>query len=177
MSTSYNRTSSYNRTYEKRIIGETPSSRLDSPLHLSSMQTPSLGTPLTGSSGFVTSQHSSEDSFYAQLDVSQFKPEDLKVSVVGQFVVVEAHHGEREDELGFIERHFIRKFRLPPSIRAEAVTSNLSADGQLSVSATAPKARNDGTARTVPITLISASSKAESVSSQAPPSTSGEFIS
>lgn len=34
----------------------------------------------------------------------------FEVSVVGQYVIVEAKHPEREDELGFVERHFVRYF-------------------------------------------------------------------
>ncbi|KJH52677.1 hypothetical protein DICVIV_01138 [Dictyocaulus viviparus] len=33
---------------------------------------------------------------------------ELKVSVIGQFIVIEGKHPEKADEFGFIERHFIR---------------------------------------------------------------------
>ncbi|VDM29322.1 unnamed protein product [Toxocara canis] len=122
--------------------------------------------PQFGSASETVSTHQgSEDSFCATIDVSQFKPDDLKVAVIGQFIVVEANHPEREDELGFVERHFTRKFRLPRNVPAEAVTSNLTADGHLTVTAIAPKPKEDSTARTIPIKMVPKSEGSE-ISSQ-----------
>uniref|UniRef100_A0A0R3RZJ5 SHSP domain-containing protein n=1 Tax=Elaeophora elaphi TaxID=1147741 RepID=A0A0R3RZJ5_9BILA len=130
----YNRTSSYNRTYEKRVIEQVPKiTGIGSPLHVSSM-----GSPL----------HVSTSSY-------QVLPEDLKVSVANSYIIVEARHGEREDEFGLVERLLLRKFPLPPNVPADAVTSNLTADGHLSVTATAPRLKDDGTARTIPIKMVS----------------------
>ncbi|VDK57119.1 unnamed protein product [Gongylonema pulchrum] len=71
------------------------------PITLSAMGT------ATGA-GMITSHQQSNDSFYVQLDLSQFKPEDLKVSVGNSHIIVEAKHGEREDEFGLVERLLIR---------------------------------------------------------------------
>ncbi|VDN01651.1 unnamed protein product [Thelazia callipaeda] len=156
-SSAYNRTSSYNRTYEKRIIEEGPQiTRIVSPLHVSnigsSLHPPISLTSLSSSgtgAGLITTYHQSDDYFYVQIDLSQFKPEDLKVSVVNSFIVIEAKHGERED----------KKFNLPPSIPADAVTSNLTADGHLSVTASAPRHKEDGIERTIPIKLVASTVK------------------
>lgn len=43
------------------------------PSTLTSMNTSAAGT------GLITSHQRSDDSFYVQMDLSQFKPEDLKV--------------------------------------------------------------------------------------------------
>ncbi|CAJ0557971.1 unnamed protein product, partial [Mesorhabditis spiculigera] len=47
-----------------------------------------------------------DDSVQITINVSDYKAEELKVSVVGDFIVIEAKHGERTDELGSIERQF-----------------------------------------------------------------------
>lgn len=43
---------------------------------LASMNTSAAGT------GLITSHQQSEDSFYVQMDLSQFRPEDLKVCAI-----------------------------------------------------------------------------------------------
>lgn len=57
------------------------------------------------------------------------------MSVVGRQIVVEAKHGEKQDELGSIERQFTRKFNLPKNATPESVSSNLTAEGQLTITA------------------------------------------
>ena len=83
--------------------------------------------------------HASDDSFSATLDVSAYAPEDLKVSVVGRHIVIEAKHPEKADELGLIERSFTRKLLLPKNADPESVSSNLSSDGLLTVQVLPPK--------------------------------------
>ncbi|VDK59573.1 unnamed protein product [Anisakis simplex] len=114
MSTSYNRTSSYNRTYEKRVIEESPRVVISNTMRIPQVATAQIQAPFGSIAGTISSQQSGvEDSFSATIDVSQFKAEDLKVAVIGEFIVVEAKHPEREDELGFVERHFIRSEFIP----------------------------------------------------------------
>lgn len=108
-------------------------------------------------SGFTTSSAASlkttDDSFQATLDVREYSPEDLKVlpagrfyesvpfqvSVIGQQIIIEGTTPEKTDELGQITRSFIRKFALPPQVQPEAVTSNLTSEGVLSIVALPPK--------------------------------------
>jgi len=71
------------------------------------------------------------------LDVQQFSPEEMTVKVVGNNVTVEAKHEEKQDEHGYISRHFVRRYVLPASHDATRVTSSLSSDGVLTI--TAPK--------------------------------------
>jgi len=71
------------------------------------------------------------------LDVQQFAPNEVTVKVVGQTVVVEGRHEEKQDEHGSISRQFVRKYQLPQDIQMDQVTSTLSSDGVLTV--TAPK--------------------------------------
>jgi len=51
--------------------------------------------------------------FKVELDVTQFKPNEVSVKAVGNRVVVEGKHEEREDEHGLIQRHFKRTYLLP----------------------------------------------------------------
>ncbi|KAI6233766.1 SHSP domain-containing protein [Aphelenchoides fujianensis] len=76
---------------------------------------------------------SGPDYFSIQLDVSSFRPEDLKVTVIENQVVIEGRHDERNDRYGQVERLFVRKYTIPDSIKPEEVTSELSKDGVLTV--------------------------------------------
>ncbi|XP_012277090.1 protein lethal(2)essential for life-like [Orussus abietinus] len=80
---------------------------------------------------------SDKDTFQVILDVQQFSPEEITVKTVGENVIVEAKHEEKRDEHGFISRHFVRRYVLPSSHNVENVTSSLSSDGVLTI--TAPK--------------------------------------
>lgn len=71
------------------------------------------------------------------LDVQQFSPDEITVKTVDNHVVVEAKHEEKQDEHGYISRHFVRKYVLPPSHDLINITSTLSSDGVLTI--TAPK--------------------------------------
>jgi len=121
------------------------------PLNINRFLAPSvlgLSTPLH--SGYLrTMRHSqpedsgisaikeTKDDVKISLDVQEFKPEEVKVKVVDNFVVVEGKHEERKDEHGFVSRQFVRKYRLPTNVKLEAVSSSLSSDGILQI--TAPK--------------------------------------
>ncbi|XP_030756449.1 heat shock protein 27-like [Sitophilus oryzae] len=79
-----------------------------------------------------------KDKFQAIIDVQQFKPEELTVKVnKDRTVTVEGKHEEKQDEHGFISRHFVRKYLLPEDCDVNQVISKLSSDGVLSI--TAPK--------------------------------------
>lgn len=78
----------------------------------------------------------------------------FQVSVIGQFVVVEAKHPEKQDQLGFIERSFTRKFNLPRNASPESVVSNLTSDGQLTITAQSNKAKEQSPPKTIPIKVV-----------------------
>lgn len=84
-----------------------------------------------------------KDGFQVCMDVSQFKPSELTVKTVDRMVVVEGKHEEREDEHGFIQRHFIRKYSLPRGYEPKDVVSTISSDGVLTVKAPPPPAIKD----------------------------------
>lgn len=76
-----------------------------------------------------------KDNFQVILDVQQFSPDEITVKTVDKNVVVEAKHEERQDEHGFISRQFVRRYILPIDYDAINVTSTLSSDGVLTVTA------------------------------------------
>lgn len=76
-----------------------------------------------------------QNNFKVNLDVQQFKPEEVSVKVVDGYVVVDGKHEERSDEHGFISRQFTRRYKLPDNVDAAAITSTLSSDGVLSFGA------------------------------------------
>lgn len=59
------------------------------------------------------------------------------MKTAGNNVIIEAKHEERQDEHGFVSRHFVRRYALPPSHDVINITSSLSSDGVLTI--TAPK--------------------------------------
>lgn len=78
-----------------------------------------------------------KDQFKVNLDVQQFKPEEINVKLVDDFLVVEGKHEEKQDQHGYISRQFTRRYKLPANVNLEAIQSHLSSDGILSI--TAPK--------------------------------------
>jgi len=76
-----------------------------------------------------------KNNFKMNLDVQQFKPDEVSVKVVGGYVVVDGKHEERSDEHGYISRQFTRRYKLPDNVDPATITSTLSSDGVLSVGA------------------------------------------
>ncbi|KAJ8920328.1 hypothetical protein NQ315_011990 [Exocentrus adspersus] len=77
-----------------------------------------------------------KDKFQANIDVQQFKPEEITVKVTGDnTVTIEGKHEETPDEHGYISRHFVRRYVLPPNCDIKQVQSNLSSDGVLTITA------------------------------------------
>ena len=75
--------------------------------------------------------------FKVNLNVSQFKPEELQVKVVDNYIVIHGKHEEKSDEQGLVTREFTRKYMLPKACEMETVSSSLSPEGVLTI--TAPK--------------------------------------
>ncbi|EDW70541.1 heat shock protein 26 [Drosophila virilis] len=84
-----------------------------------------------------------KDGFQVCMDVTQFTPSELNVKVVDNSIVVEGKHEEREDDHGYISRHFVRRYALPQGYEADKVVSSLSSDGVLTVSVPKPQPIED----------------------------------
>lgn len=86
-----------------------------------------------------------KDGFQVCMDVGQFKPSEITVKVVDNTVRVEGKHEEREDDHGYISRHFVRRYTLPKGYEADKVASTLSSDGVLTVSVPKPQLEDKST--------------------------------
>nr|AGN29595.1 heat shock protein beta-1 [Acartia pacifica] len=70
------------------------------------------------------------------LDTANYKPEEPKVFVKDNAMVIEGAHEEKsEDGARFVSRRFTRSYTLPEGTKPENVTSNLASDGVLVVRA------------------------------------------
>ncbi|XP_058796944.1 alpha-crystallin A chain-like [Phymastichus coffea] len=76
-----------------------------------------------------------KDKFHVALDVQQFKPEEINVKVIDNFIVVEGKHEEKQDDHGIISRHFVRKYMVPEQCDPDKAESMLSPDGILTITA------------------------------------------
>ncbi|KAE9416379.1 hypothetical protein Angca_007536 [Angiostrongylus cantonensis] len=74
-----------------------------------------------------------EKEYAVSVDVSQFEPEELKVNIIDNTLIIEGKHDEKRDKFGQVERHFLRKYELPSSVKCDEVKSELSKDGILTV--------------------------------------------
>lgn len=94
----------------------------------------------------------SKDCFKVNVDVQQFKPDEIIVKTTDKYVVVEGKHEEHKDEHGYISRHFQRRYRLPDDVDPKNIVSKLSSDGVLSVEAPKMAASLPDKERNIPIT-------------------------
>jgi len=91
------------------------------------------------------------DDFQVVLDVQHFKPEEIEVKIVDNYLVVAAKHEDREDDHGWISRQFVRRYELPKDVNVEGLTSRLSSDGLLTIVAPKVQPLKDETERTLQI--------------------------
>ncbi|KAJ8679695.1 hypothetical protein QAD02_015482 [Eretmocerus hayati] len=111
----------------------------------------SLLRPEGSHNGGVSSVNLDKDSLKITLDVQQFKPEEVKVKIVKDYVVVEAKHEEKKDEHGLISRQFIRKYHLPEEVDADHLKSSISSDGVLIIEAPVKQIEEDKNVREIAI--------------------------
>ncbi|RWS20773.1 protein lethal(2)essential for life-like protein [Leptotrombidium deliense] len=96
--------------------------------------------------------HNENNEFRVALDVSHFNPDELEVKTVdGNWILVEANHGEKQDEHGFVSRQFTRKYKLPNECEADKVVSLLTPEGILVI--TAPKKSTNNNETVIPIKI------------------------
>lgn len=90
-----------------------------------------------------------KDGFQVCLDVQHFQPNEISVKTENNFVVVHAKHEDKEDDHGYIQREFTRRYQLPEGYKPESVNSTLSSDGVLVIKAPNPKA--EGNVHYIPV--------------------------
>ncbi|XP_023023353.2 protein lethal(2)essential for life-like [Leptinotarsa decemlineata] len=91
-----------------------------------------------------------KDRFQANLDVQQFKPEEITVKLTDEnTITIEGKHEEKQDDHGFISRHFVRRYVLPKNCDPSQLQSKLSSDGVLTI--TAPTKNQEIEHKEIPI--------------------------
>jgi HSP20 family molecular chaperone IbpA len=85
-----------------------------------------------------------DGSFQVCIDVHHFKPSEITVKTVNCTIVIEGRHEERQDDHGYVERHFVRKYTLPKEYETTDIHSTLSSDGILTVKAPPPPKSHEG---------------------------------
>ncbi|KAJ1189321.1 hypothetical protein NDU88_006069 [Pleurodeles waltl] len=100
--------------------------------------------------GGLSEMRFDRDKFSINLDVKHFSPEELQVKVFGDFIEIHGNHEERQDEHGYVSRHFHRKYKIPLDVDSLLITSALSSDGVLTV--TGPRKLADVPERVIPVT-------------------------
>ncbi|XGW23881.1 hypothetical protein V3C99_005805, partial [Haemonchus contortus] len=69
-----------------------------------------------------------------KLNVSKFKPGELKVNIDGRTVTVEGKQEVKEGST-YSARSFLRRWTLPENVDVEQIRSTISEDGQLTIEA------------------------------------------
>ncbi|XP_076263820.1 uncharacterized protein LOC143198456 [Rhynchophorus ferrugineus] len=81
-----------------------------------------------------------KDKFEANVNVRQFKPEEISVKLDRNTVTIEGKH-EEKPEHGYISRQFVRHYTLPDDCDAQKLQTKISSDGLLVLSV--PKKAED----------------------------------
>ncbi|XP_076263796.1 uncharacterized protein LOC143198452 [Rhynchophorus ferrugineus] len=75
-----------------------------------------------------------KEKFQANIDVQQYKPEEITVKMTGEkTVTIEGKH-EESPENGYVSRSFVRNFTLPEDCDAQKLQTKLSSEGLLVLS-------------------------------------------
>ena len=89
-----------------------------------------------------------EKKFAVSLDVSHFKPEELKVHLEGRDLTIEGQQETKTDH-GYMKKSFVHKWALPEDCDLDAVHTQLDNSGHLSIEA--PKTGQHTHSRVIPI--------------------------
>ncbi|KJH51016.1 Hsp20/alpha crystallin family protein [Dictyocaulus viviparus] len=88
--------------------------------------------------------------FVISLDVSQFKPEELRVHLNGRDVLIEGNQ-EKSSDIGYVQKSFIKRCTLPDDADLDAIETNLNDLGRLLIET--PKTGLHTFRREIPIKL------------------------
>uniref|UniRef100_A0A915AZV7 SHSP domain-containing protein n=1 Tax=Parascaris univalens TaxID=6257 RepID=A0A915AZV7_PARUN len=68
-----------------------------------------------------------------ELDVSQFRRDDLTIYLRGNLLIIEGAHEARNEDQCTVERRFVREFQFPPHKHYECIVSEFSQTGVLRI--------------------------------------------
>ncbi|KAK5972625.1 SHSP domain-containing protein [Trichostrongylus colubriformis] len=107
----------------------------------------------TVSEASTTEMVNDASKFAVTIDVSKFKPENLKVNIDGRQLTIEGKE-ERNEDNSYSMKSFVRQWMLPENVDLNAIRSSLSDNGRLSIEAPKlMKASDSG--RSIPIERVS----------------------
>ena len=107
----------------------------EAPKHQAQKPSNLLVSPYNFDNG-VSRVECDEDNYKIMVDVHQFQPEDLVIKTVDDAVIVEANNEEKNsDGRSYSTKSFSQSFNLPRGLDPGTVTSALSKDGVLTISA------------------------------------------
>lgn len=101
-----------------------------------------------------------KDKFKVMLNVNQYKPGEVEVKLVDNYVVIHGKHEDKLDEHGFIKREFTRRYLLPEGTEADSLTSSWSLNGILTIEAPKKVREPVNDERVIPIAIASDASDA-----------------
>lgn len=101
-----------------------------------------------------------KNKFKVMLNVNQYKPGEVEVKLVDNYVVIHGKHEEKLDEHGFIKREFTRRYLLPEGTEADSLTSSWSLNGILTIEAPRKVREPVSDERVIPIAIASDASGA-----------------
>lgn len=64
--------------------------------------------------------------FRADINVHDFKGEEIVVKTIGHTILVECKHSEKDDVFGSVARSFTKKYIIPPTFDMTLITSKVS---------------------------------------------------
>ncbi|KJH39721.1 Hsp20/alpha crystallin family protein [Dictyocaulus viviparus] len=99
--------------------------------------------------GNTTKEFVNDDKKFAvSLDVSHFKPEEIKVQLEGNELIIEGNQ-EAKGENSYMKKSFMHKWALPEDCDVDAIHTQLNDAGHLSIEA--PKTGQHPRRRNIPI--------------------------
>lgn len=109
-------------------------------------------TPRLGG-GDLLMKRTGDGSLQLALDVKDYKPEDIKINLVDNHLVIEARN-ESSGENSYHKSEFKRWFKLPENCKLEEIKSNLTKDNKLLISLPSTKPAIEQTkVRSIPINV------------------------
>ncbi|XP_071156099.1 body wall muscle protein HR-29-like [Mytilus edulis] len=83
---------------------------------------------------FIVHDATGKRKFYAEFDLSQFKPEEIQIKTSGSYLTIRARHQDR-DPSNSSKREYSREILLPDEVSTDFITSKLSRTGKLTLEA------------------------------------------
>jgi len=87
-----------------------------------------------------------------KFDLKDYKPNELKVTVLDNVLKIEAKH-EENTEGNHVSKQFVRSYVLPAEYKAKLVQSSLSKSGKLTVVVPKQNQREKSIVRDIPIKM------------------------